>query len=387
MKRSTDRILTTHTGSLPRPDDLLALMYPADASAAIDPAQLESRIADAVHEVVDLQARAGVDVVNDGEMGKVSYSTYVADRLTGFEGESRFLRPRVEASMFPAFYRDQARSQGVGSVLRSLRTPVCTGPIRWKGDAQVQRDIANLKAATTGRSVADVFMSAASPGVVWYFLQNDYYPTDEAYVFAIADAMRHEYRAIHAAGFLLQVDCPDLAMGWNRADFADATIDDFRKVAEMHVEALNYALADLPADRLRLHLCWGNTESPHVRDIPLDRIIDLAFKARPMAISFEGANPRHEHEWKVFKQVKLPEGKIIIPGVLDSTTNFVEHPELVAERITRYASVVGRENVIAGSDCGFGTMATMRTVHPEVTWAKLAAMAEGARLASAQLWG
>jgi 5-methyltetrahydropteroyltriglutamate--homocysteine methyltransferase len=380
MKRSTERILTTHTGSLPRPDDLLAMMFPSDPAAVIDLPNLAARVTRAVDEVVQKQVRSGIDVVNDGEVSKVSYSTYVADRLSGFDGASRPLRPRVEMSMFPEFYRDQP------SAVRSLKTPVCTGPITWQGTEQVQRDIANLKAALHGVKVEDTFMSAASPGVVWYFLQNDYYPTDEAYVFAVADAMKEEYRAIYEAGFLLQLDCPDLAMGWNRGDFADATIGDFRKVAEMHVVALNHAVADIPPDRMRIHVCWGNSASPHVRDIPIGQIIDVVFRARPNAVSFEGANPRHAHEWKVFKDVKLPDGKVLIPGVLDSTTNFVEHPELVAERIVRYADLVGRENVIAGTDCGFGTMATMRTVHPTITWAKLQAMAEGARLASEQLW-
>jgi 5-methyltetrahydropteroyltriglutamate--homocysteine methyltransferase len=231
-------------------------------------------------------------------------------------------------------------------------------------------------------------MTAASPGVVWYFLANDYYPTEEAYVFAVADAMRHEYRAIVEAGFVLQLDCPDLAMGWNHAAFADKTIDDFRKFAAMHVAAINHALGDLPADRVRLHLCWGNYEGPHTRDIPLEQIFDIVLQAQADAFSFEGANPRHEHEWKVFERIKLPAGKILIPGVLDSTTNFVEHPELVAERIIRYARLVGRENVIAGSDCGFSTFArSALTVHPTITWAKFQAMAEGARIASEQLWG
>jgi len=230
-------------------------------------------------------------------------------------------------------------------------------------------------------------MTAASPGVVWNFLENEYYPNDEAYVFAVADAMRHEYRAIVEAGFVLQLDAPDLAMGWNRYVFADKSIEDFRSVAEMHVEAMNYALEGIPMERVRLHLCWGNFEGPHIRDIPLARILDIALKTRAQAFSFEGANPRHEHEWKLFKSYTLPEGAILIPGVLDSTTNFVEHPELVAERIVRYAELVGRENVVAGTDCGFSTFARSQlTVHPSVTWAKFAAMAEGARLASEQLW-
>jgi 5-methyltetrahydropteroyltriglutamate--homocysteine methyltransferase len=251
----------------------------------------------------------------------------------------------------------------------------------------VQQDIENLTAALQGIAAADAFLTAASPGVVWFSMENEYYPSREAYVFAVADAMKDEYRAIYEAGFVLQVDCPDLAMGWNHPTFASATIDDFRRVVEMHVEALNYALGGIPSDRVRLHLCWGNYEGPHVRDIPLVRIWDLVLKARADAFSFEGANPRHGHEWKLFQEVKLPEGKILIPGVLDSTTNFVEHPELVAERIVRYAGLVGRENVIAGTDCGFSTFArSALTVHPTVTWAKFQALTEGARLASEQLY-
>jgi 5-methyltetrahydropteroyltriglutamate--homocysteine methyltransferase len=231
-------------------------------------------------------------------------------------------------------------------------------------------------------------MTAASPGVVWLFLANEYYPSHEAYVFAVADALRHEYEAIVQAGFVLQLDCPDLAVGWNGSRFADATFDDFRTLVELHVAALNHAIANIPADRVRLHLCWGNIEAPHVRDIPLAQILDVVLGANVGAISFEGANPRHAHEWKLFEELTLPADTIIIPGVLDSTTNFVEHPELVAERIVRYANLVGRENVIAGSDCGFSTFArSAPTVHPTVTWAKLQAMAEGARIASAQLWG
>jgi 5-methyltetrahydropteroyltriglutamate--homocysteine methyltransferase len=381
MQRSTDRILTTHTGSLPRPDNLVTILEAHDQREVGGGPEFKGRVTDAVGEIVRKQVGAGVSVVNDGEMSKVGYSTYVTERLTGFEGESRVGPPLVEARSFPEFFQNWAGG-------RAVKRPVCTDPIAWRGTAQVQQDVANLKAALEGVAVADAFMTAASPGVVWYFLANDYYPSDEAYVFAVADAMRHEYQAIVDAGFVLQLDCPDLAMGWNHASFADKSIDDFRKFAEMHVDALNHALADIPADRVRLHLCWGNYEGPHTRDIALARIFDVVLKARAIAFSFEGANPRHEHEWKLFQDVKLPEGTMIIPGVLDSTTNFVEHPELVAERIVRYARLVGRENVIAGSDCGFSTFArSALTVHPTVTWAKLQAMAEGARLASEQLWG
>jgi 5-methyltetrahydropteroyltriglutamate--homocysteine methyltransferase len=381
MQRSTDRILTTHTGSLPRPDDLVAMVEGKDQQQVQRNDVFDRRVQEAVRELVQKQIDARVDIINDGEASKVGYATYVTERITGFEGESRPSPAQVEAADFPEFY--QARVPGPVTIKR----PVCNGPITWRGDALVERDIANLKVALQGVRTVDTFMTAASPGVVWNFLENDYYPNDEAYVFAVADAMKHEYRAIVAAGFILQLDAPDLAMGWNRHVFAGKSIDDFRTVADMHVEAMNHALEGIAADRVRLHLCWGNFEGPHIRDIPLDRIFDIAIKARAQAISFEGANPRHEHEWKLFKQHVLPEGRILIPGVLDSTTNFVEHPELVAERIVRYAELVGRENVIAGTDCGFSTFARAQlTVHPSVTWAKFEAMAEGARLASEQLW-
>ena len=382
MKHSTDRILTTHTGSLPRPNDLVALLEGRDQREARSDPGFQARVGSAVKEIVRKQVEAGVSVVNDGEMSKVGYSTYLTDRVTGFSEQSRQLPNQVEFGHFPDYY------QAHGTPGAAVKRAVCVGPIEWQGDAQVQQDVANLKAAVEGADVAEAFMTAASPGVVWQFLLNDYYPTHEAYVFAVADAMRNEYEAIVNAGFVLQLDCPELAMGWNRYNFADSTVDDFRKVADLHVSALNHALANIPADRVRLHLCWGNYEGPHIRDIPLARIVDVVLKANVGAISFEASNPRHAHEWKVFEDVKIPEGKILIPGVLDSTTNFVEHPELVAERIVRYANRVGRENVIAGTDCGFSTFArSALTVHPTVTWAKFAAMAEGAKIASDQLWG
>jgi 5-methyltetrahydropteroyltriglutamate--homocysteine methyltransferase len=381
MKHSTDRILTTHTGSLPRPDDLVGMLEGRDQREARADPGFQARVASAVTEIVQKQVAAGITVVNDGEMSKVGYSTYLTDRVTGFSEQSRQLPRQVEAGQFPEYYQAHVTAG------TTIKRPVCVGPIEWRGDEQVQQDIANLKAAVEGVDVAETFMTAASPGVVWQFLENDYYPTHEAYVFAVADAMRSEYEAICKAGLVLQLDCPELAMGWNRYNFADSTIDDFRKVADLHVSALNHAIANIPADQVRLHLCWGNFEGPHVRDIPLARILDIVLKANVGAVSFEAANPRHAHEWKLFEDVKLPGGKILIPGVLDSTTNFVEHPELVAERIVRYASLVGRENVIAGTDCGFSTFArSALTVHPTVTWAKFEAMAEGARIASEQLW-
>ena len=377
MKRSTERILTTHTGSLPRPPDLTTTLEALDAGTSPDPAAFGARVRRAVAEVVRKQAEAGVDVINDGEQGKVGYSTYVRHRLTGFGGQS-VVAARSDWADFPEAAARQARF--------TVARPACDGPIAWRDTAAVRTDIANLEAALEGVARAEVFMTAASPGVIAHFLRNQYYPSRDAYLARLGDVMKEEYDAISRAGFVLQVDCPDLAMGRHLA-FAELSTAEFLKIAEANVEVLNHALRDIPPERLRLHLCWGNYEGPHHRDIPLRDIVATALKARPQAISFEGANPRHEHEWAVFQEVKLPEDKVLIPGVLDSTTNFIEHPELVAQRIVRYAQVAGRENVIAGTDCGFGTFArSTPQVEPEIVWAKLRAMAEGARLASAALW-
>ncbi len=378
MKRSTERILTTHTGSLPRPPDLTAILEAMDAGNLADPAAFDSRVTSAVAEVVSKQAAAGVDIVNDGEQGKVGYSTYVRHRLTGFGGQS-VVPVRSDWADFP----EAAARQGTRS---TVARPACDGPIEWKDAAAVQKDIARLKAALERVKPEEAFMTAASPGVIAHFLRNQHYPSRDAYLARLGDVMKEEYDAIARAGFLLQVDCPDLAMGRHLA-FPDLSTAEFLKIAAANVEVLNHALRDIPAERLRMHLCWGNYEGPHHRDIPLKDILAIVLRARPQAISLEGANPRHEHEWAVFREVKLPEGRVLIPGVLDSTTNFIEHPELVAQRIVRYAHLVGRENVIAGTDCGFATFArSTPLVEPEIVWAKLRAMAEGARLASAELW-
>ena len=384
MQRSTERILTTHTGSLPRPDDLAEMVLAKEAGQAVDPAALEERIRTATLEVVRQQVECGVDVVGDGEMSKPGYSNYVKDRLTGFSGQSG-MKTRPEWTDFPEYYQvnrqDAARA--------NLKTPACTGPVQLADPEAVNRDIARLRAAVDALGdarPADVFMSAASPGVIAHFLENQYYGSDEAYLAALADALRPAYVAIAAAGFVLQLDCPDLAMSRHMGANADLPTAQFRTKIGAQIEALNHAVAGIPPEQLRLHLCWGNYEGPHHRDVPLRDIIDVVFRARPSAISFEGANPRHGHEWNVFEDVKLPEGKLLIPGVLDSTTNYVEHPELVAQRIVRYARLVGRENVIAGTDCGFGTFVGRARVDRRITWAKLQAMAEGARLASQQLW-
>jgi 5-methyltetrahydropteroyltriglutamate--homocysteine methyltransferase len=371
MQLSSDRILTTHTGSLPRPAGLSLTGPERDAE----------QLAGAVRSVVTSQIDAGVDVVNDGEASKVGYSTYVTERLTGFGGEGEPLRPK-DYDDFPAWGE---RMMSERARARRLTNPACIGPVNYEDTSLVQADIDNLKQATAGQDVTEVFMSAASPGVIAVFLANKYYPSDEEYIGALADAMKTEYDAIHAAGLLLQLDCPDLAMGWNVSSIG-GTEDGFLVEVGRRVAAINHATRDIPPEAMRLHLCWGNYEGPHTRDIPLRTIIGEVLKARPAAISFEGANPRHEHEWNVFEDIRLPDGKAIVPGVIDSTTNYVEHPELVAQRIERYAGLVGRENVLAGSDCGFATFASSSTVEPHVTWAKLAAMAEGARLASQALW-
>jgi 5-methyltetrahydropteroyltriglutamate--homocysteine methyltransferase len=378
MKRSADRILTTHTGSLPRPSDLTATLEALDAGTDPDPVAFGARVQRAVADVVRQQVAAGVDVVGDGEQGKVGYSTYVRHRLTGFGGQAA-VPTRADWADFP---QAAARSERRSTILR----PACNGPIEWKDRSAVQKDVANLQAALKNVQPIEAFMTAASPGVIAHFMRNEHYPSREAYLARLVEVMKEEYDAIHRAGFVLQVDCPDLAMSRHLA-FPELSNAQFLKIAEGNVEALNYALRDIPADRVRLHLCWGNYEGPHHRDIPLREILPIALRAKPQALSFEGANPRHEHEWIVFREVKLPDDRLIIPGVLDSTTNFIEHPELVAQRLVRYAEVVGRERVIAGTDCGFATFArSALQVEPEIAWAKFRAMAEGARIASAQLW-
>jgi 5-methyltetrahydropteroyltriglutamate--homocysteine methyltransferase len=382
MRRSTDRILTTHTGSLPRPDDLLAMLRAKEMGHPYDAEALAARVRSAVGVTVRAQLDAGIDIVGDGEMSKASYATYVKDRLVGFEGEVVSTMSRDVAD-FPGYIARMRRQNPIDEFKR----PACSGPVAYRDHAAMRRDIDDLKAAVTSANVAEAFMTAASPGVIATFLGNQYYKTDEAYLAALADVMRVEYQAICDAGFILQLDCPDLAMA-RHMKFADLSVAEFRKQIELHIEALNHALAGIPPDRVRMHLCWGNYEGPHHRDIPLRDIIDIVFKARPMGILYEAANPRHEHEWAIFKDVKLPDGKVLIPGVLDSTTNFIEHPELVAQRICNVARLVGRENVIAGTDCGFATWARAQfPVEPQITWAKLRAMSDGARLAAQELWG
>jgi len=381
MKRSVDRILTTHTGSLPRPPDLIRTMFAREEGVPVDTAALAARIRLAVAEVVRKQVDAGLAVVNDGEVSKPSYATYIKDRLTGFGGTSQALR-YCDLVDFP-----EMAKRVFGDPGRARRkTPACTGPITVRDPAAAQADVDNLKAAVAAAPAEDVFVSAASPGVISLFFRDDHYRDHEKYLFAIADAMRHEYETVARAGFTLQLDCPDLAMG-RHIQFADLDLAAFRRMAALHLSALDHAVARIPPEQLRMHLCWGNYEGPHHHDVPLADLLDLVFAARPQAVSFEAANPRHAHEWKVFEQVKVPAGKIVIPGVLDSTTNFIEHPDLVAERITRFARLVGRENVIAGTDCGFGTWVGQAAVDPDIAWAKLQSLSEGARRASRELWG
>src|SRR5262249_8817789 len=372
--RSPQGFLTTHTGSLPRPHDLIRMMYAKEEGVPVDAAALGARVRGAVAEIVKKQADAGIDLINDGELSKPSYATYVKDRLAGFGGTGNTFVYQDLAD-FP-----KLQQKVFGDPGRSRRkTPACNAAIGVRDRQAAETDATNLKDALGAVTARGGFMSAASPGVVSVFFRNDHYPGEEAYLYAIAEAMRHEYETVARAGFVLQIDCPDLAMG-KHIKYYNVDLKTFRKAAELNIEALNHAVANIPADRLRMHVCWGNYEGPHHYDVPLADVIDIVFKAKPSAISFEAANPRHAHEWALFETVKLPEGKVLIPGVIESKANFIEHPELIAQRISRYARLVGRENVIAGSDCGYGTWVGQAAVDPDVVWAKLAALAEGARL-------
>jgi len=380
MRTSQDRILTTHVGSLPRPPELRQLLVAKDKGEPYDRAELERQTRDAVLAIVRRQAATGVDIVNDGEMSKPGYSTYVADRLSGFAGHEP-AKPRLDTRDHPNFMAAYARMTGANVARRS----VCVGPIAVRDREPLNQDIANLRDALAQVSVAEGFMTAASPGLVPVFQNNRHYPSHEAYVEAIAAAMQEEYEAIVEAGFVLQLDCPDLAMA-HHTSFQDLNEADFLKRAAFHVEVLNHALRNVPADRCRIHICWGNYEGPHDHDMDFAKVAPILVKAKPMALVVEAANPRHAHEWRVWQDVKLPDDKILIPGVLDTSTNYVEHPELIAERLCRFADLVGRERVIAGSDCGFGTFAGYGKLDPDISFKKLHAMVEGAALASKRLW-
>ena len=376
MKRSTDRILTTHTGSLPRPADLLPMIHARESGEPYDEQAFHTRVKSAVAEVVRQQASAGIDIVSDGELGKPSFATYVKNRLSGFEGQNPERRRFADREEFAEW---NAQVTQPSPSYAAITRPFCTQPLGWKDQTAVETDIANLKAALQNVQVEDAFIPSASIGIIAEIMFNRYYATEEAYLFALADVMKDEYKAITDAGLILQIDAPDAAMG-RHAQFWDRPLDDFRATLALRVDALNHALADIPEEQIRYHICWGN------HDVPLQDMVDLMLKVKAGAYSVEASNPRHAHEWQVWQDVRLPDGKILIPGVIDSTTNFIEHPEVVAGRIVQYANIVGRENVIAGTDCGFGTSAGIPKVHPTVMWAKFRAMAEGAELATKRLW-
>jgi 5-methyltetrahydropteroyltriglutamate--homocysteine methyltransferase len=381
MRTSTDRILTTHVGSLPRSQAVTDVLFGREHHTTTDAAAAGRVIADAVEAVVKKQVAAGVDVVSDGEMSKISYATYIADRFTGFDGDT----PRDPGQDLVEFPRLLEKLAKLGSTAK-YRRPRCVGEIRNKTFEPLQEDLKNFGRGVAAGSPADAFLNAASPGVIAIFQPNDFYPTADDYLEAVAEALRGEYEAIVAAGFLVQIDAPDLGMG-RHTMYRNATVAEYLARAAVHVEVLNHALRNIPAARLRMHCCWGNYEGPHHHDVPMRDLLPVLLEAKPQALLFEAANPRHAHEWTVFRDTKLPDDKILIPGVLSSTTNYVEHPELVAERLLKFADIVGRERVMAGSDCGFSTFAGFGAVDPDIVYMKLAAMAEGARLASRKLWG
>ena len=386
MKTSKDRILTTHTGSLPRPKALIELILERDRGGAVDAAIFEEEVARAVNETVAQQVAAGVDVVSDGEMSKPSYATYIRHRVAGIEPDTRAAEKgrNVMIGRDLLAHPDFANRRGNFS---DMPFPGCVGPLRYADRSALDRDLANLKAAASKAKALEVFMTAPSPGILTRFIINLYYASEDAYLAALADVIKSEYRAIVEAGFVLQIDAPDLASARNN-QYRHLSDDEFRKIAARNIAALNAATEGLPAERMRLHICWGNYEGPHTHDLPVTKIIDLACKARPQAISIEAANPRHDHEWEDLKEVGIPDDKILIPGVIDSTTNFVEHPRLVAQRIGRYATFVDRERLIAGVDCGFGTAVRREPMVAEsIVWAKLRALSEGAAIASRRLWG
>jgi 5-methyltetrahydropteroyltriglutamate--homocysteine methyltransferase len=379
MKRSTERILTTHTGSLPRTRKVVELLLAEQQDRGAHKAELAAAVGEAIAHLVEKQIECGIDVINDGEQGRTDYTVHVLDRLAGFAGEST-----------PPLGTGDAEFPELAQLLKQFASPfqyrpACTGEVSWKDFGAAQADIDLAKRAMSCANAVELFMTSPSPGQIARFLKNRHYRSEEAYVYALADVMKREYQAIVDARFILQLDCPDLAM-LRHTVHLDKSLADFRKIIAVNVAALNHAVADIPAERMRMHVCWGSTVAPHHTDVPLIDIIDIVLSAKPMAVSFPAANGRHEHEWKIWREVKLPAGKVIVPGVIDSTVNTVEHPELVADRIVNFAGVVGRENVIAGVDCGFGTFAGRVQVDSKIVWLKLQSLAEGARRASAQLW-
>lgn len=383
MKSSRERILTTHVGSLPRGEAVLNLLDARESRLSYDVAAFDRTIRQAVLDIVRRQVDIGIDVVSDGESSKISYATYVHDRLAGFseEGTPGPPKPHLDVAPFPEFRRKMASLTGA----QRFKRVVCIGPISVQNHDSLKRDLANMRAAVEAARPAEAFLTAASPGVVASFLPNRYYPSHETYIEAIAEAMREEYAAIVAAGFILQLDCPDLAMS-RHTGFQDLSEAEFLKRAAFHVDVLNHALAQVPASAVRMHVCWGNYEGPHTHDIDLRKIAGIVLAAKPQGIALEAANPRHAHEWAVWKEVRLPDDKLLLPGVIDTSTNYVEHPELVAQRIIRFAEIVGRERVIANTDCGFGTAAGSGKLDPEIVFLKLGALAAGAEQATRQLW-
>ena len=372
------RILTSHVGSLPRSQEVVDFIFARENNEDYDETSFDEVMTKAVHDTVGKQTESGIDIVSDGETSKISYATYVKDRYTGFSGDSPRNAP-ADLKMFPTFLERLANEGGTPQYAR----PMCTGPVSSKGQGELQKDISNLKAAMSAHGRTRGFMNAASPGVISLFLQNDFYKTREEYLSALADAMKTEYETIVASGLDLQLDCPDLALSRHML-FNDLSDDEFLKVAASHVEALNYALKDVPEEKVRIHICWGNYEGPHCCDIPMDKMFSTLMSANAGYLLFETSNPRHAHEWTVFRDRKseIPDNKVLVPGVVDTTTNFIEHPELVAQRIERFTDIVGKDRVIAGSDCGFGTFAGFGAVDPQIAYAKLKSLSEGAALAS-----
>lgn len=381
MKLSTERILTTHVGSMPRPQPVVDLLFAEDRGDDVDSSTYERVMAEAVQATVEQQRASGVDVPSDGEMSKISYATYIRHRLSGFEiGEMPRATPK-DLDEFPEFRDRLAQAGGTPKYHR----PICKGPIEYVNMEPLQADIERFKAALDAAGVSEGFMNSATPGVIAVFQPNVHYDSQESYIEALAEAMRVEYEAIVDAGLLLQVDSPDIAMG-RHIRFRDESDAEFLRNATLQIEALNHALQNIPADRVRMHICWGNYEGPHTHDVALELIMPLIMRAKPQALLFESANPRHAHEWQVWAEAEIADDKVLVPGVLDTSTNYVEHPELVAERILHFTDIVGRERVLAGTDCGFGTFAGFGAVHPSICWAKLSAMAEGAAIASERLW-
>lgn len=375
------KIKTTHVGSLPRTQDVVDLIFVRENKQPFDPSQFDTTMTSACAETVKRQSEAGIDIVSDGETSKISYATYVKDRYTGFDGDSPRNAP-ADLKQFPGFLKRLADDGGTPTYAR----PMCVGEVKSKGQDELLKDIANLKAGMNACDVDEGFMNAASPGVISLFLQNDFYPDRTAYLAALSDAMRDEYKTIVDSGLFLQLDCPDLALSRHML-FTDLSDDEFLKIAGLHVEALNNALSEIDPSRVRVHICWGNYEGPHICDIDMSKVFSTLMSVNADYILFETSNPRHAHEWTVFRDRvdEIPERKILVPGVIDSTTNFVEHPELVAERIEKFARIVGKERVVAGSDCGFGTFAGFGAVDPDIAYAKLQTLCEGAARASKRI--